>query len=59
MRWMGSFLSEGRVSLVVDCNQGESVEVETAVPQDSPVMPTLFAVYLSGIFREVEKKVEK
>lgn len=36
-----------KVSLVVDGHQCEAVEVGTGVPQESPVLPILFAVDLS------------
>lgn len=57
VRWTGSFMSERKVSLVVDRHQCEAVEVETGVPQESPVSRILFAIYLSGIFKEVEEDV--
>lgn len=58
VRWTGSFMMESKLSLVVDGYQCEEVEVETGVPQGSPVSLILFVVYLSRIFKEVEKEVE-
>lgn len=58
IRRIGSFKSERKVSLVVDGHQSQAVEVDTRVPQGSPVSPTLFAVYLRGIFKQVEEEVE-
>lgn len=51
-------MSERKVSLVVESHQCEAVEVEMEVPQGSPVLPILFAVYLSGIFKEVAEEVQ-
>lgn len=45
------------VNLVVYGHQYEAVEVETRVPQRSPVSPILFTTYLSSIFKEVEEDV--
>lgn len=44
---------------VVDDYQCKIAEVETGVPQGSPVSPILFAFYLSPIFKEVETEVEE
>lgn len=52
------FMSERRVSLVVDGHQCEAVVVETEVPRGLPVSHILFAIYLSGIFKEAEEEVE-
>lgn len=59
VRWTGSFLSKRMVSLVVDGHQCVAVEVDTGVPQRSPVSHILFAIYLSGIFEEVKEEVEE
>lgn len=55
VRWIRSFMFERRVILVLDGYKCEVVEVETG----SPVSPILSAVYLSGIFKEVEKNWEE
>lgn len=57
--WTGSFLSEMRISLVVDSHKYKAVEVERVVPQRSSISPILFAVYISRIFKVVEKEVER
>jgi len=43
----------------MDGKEGDSMEVETGVPQVSPVSPVLFIIYLSGLFGQVEKKEEE
>jgi retron-type reverse transcriptase len=40
----------------MDGKEGDSMDVETGVPQGSPVSPVLFIIYLSGLFGKVEKK---
>lgn len=52
-------MSVRTVSFVVDDHQCETVEVEMGVPQSSPVLLILFAIYLSCIFKEMEIEVEE
>lgn len=59
VRWTGFFISDRRASLVVGGHQCEEAEVETGVPQGSPVSPIIFAIYLIGIFEEMEEEVER
>jgi len=54
VRWIDSFMSDRKVKLVLEGREGEEHEVETGVPQGSPVAPILFTAYLSGIFDQVE-----
>jgi hypothetical protein len=57
IRWTMSFMSDRRVKLVLDGEEGESNPVDTGVPQGSPAAPILFVTYLSGIFDAVEQAV--
>jgi len=43
IRWTDSFMSDRRVKLMLEGRGGEDHEVETGVPQGSPVAPILFA----------------
>jgi len=54
IRWTMSFMSDGRVKLVLDGEVGEPNAVDTGIPQGSPAAPILFIMYLSGIFEAVE-----
>lgn len=58
IRWTESFMLNRSMSRVIKSHLCEEMTVETKVPQRSPVSLILFAIYLSGVFREVEKKVE-
>jgi len=54
VRWTDSFMSDRKVRLVLEGREGKEHEVETGVPQGSPVAPILFTTYLSGIFDQAE-----
>ena len=55
--WTGSFTSGRSVCLVIDQQEGPPHEVETGVPQGSPVSPILFAIYISDLFTYVCDRV--
>jgi hypothetical protein len=56
VRWVESFMEERKVIMSMDRKEGDSMDVETGVPQGSPVSPVLFVIYLSGLFGRVEEK---
>lgn len=55
MRWTQSFMSNRSVGLVIDAYYCTAAEIVTRVPKDLLVTPILCVIYLSSIFREVEK----
>jgi len=59
VRWVESFMEERKVMMLMDGKEGDSMDVETGVPQGSPVSPVLFVIYLSGLFGRVEEKDEE
>jgi hypothetical protein len=59
LRWVESFMEERKVIMSMDGKEGDSMDVETGVPQGSPVSPVLFFIYFSGIFDRVEEKEEE
>jgi len=59
VRWVESFMEERKVIVSMDGKEGDSMDVETGVPQGSPVSPVLFVIYLSGLFGQVEEKEEE
>jgi len=59
IRWVESFMEERKVIMSMDGRDGDIMEVETGVPQRSPVTPVLFVIYLSGLFGKVEEKERK
>jgi len=56
VRWVESFMEERKVIMSMDGKKGDSMDVETGVPQGSPVSPVLFIIYLLGLFGQVEDK---
>jgi len=56
VRWVENFMEERKVIMSMDGREGDSMDVQTGVPQGSPVSPVLFVIYLSGLFGEVEEK---
>jgi len=57
--WVESFMEDRKVIISMDGKEGDSMDVETGVPQGSPVSPVLFVIYLSGLFSQVEKKEDE
>jgi len=56
VRRVESFMEDRKVIMSMDGKEGDSMDVETGVPQGSPVSPVLFVIYLSGLFGQVEDK---
>ena len=60
MEWADSFMRDRRVITSVDGLDGEPANVTTGLPQESPISPVLFAVYISYLdHRAVEGQVEQ
>ena len=57
IRWTKSFLTNRKLQLVIDGHNNPEKDVETGIPQGSPVSPILFLIYISGIFEQVEKEL--
>ena len=53
--WTSSFLTDQKVQLVIDGYENREREIETGIPQGSPVSPILFLIYISGVFDQVTK----
>ena len=53
VRWTQSFLTGRRVQLVIDGHDNRECDIETGIPQGSPVSPILFLIYISGVFDKV------
>lgn len=58
IRWTDSFMKDRRASLVINGHESAMKPISTGIPQDSPVSPILFAIFISGVFDEVEAKTE-
>ena len=55
--WTRSFLTDRKIQLVIDGHNNQEKEVETGIPQGSPVSPILFLIYISGVFEQGEKEL--
>ena len=42
---------------MIDGHNNPENDVETGIPQGSPVFPILFLIYISGVFEQVEKEL--
>ena len=51
--WTKSFLTDRKIQLVIDGYDNKEREIETGIPQGSPVSPILFLIYVSGVFDAV------
>lgn len=47
-------MTERKVQLVIDGYLCGVKDIETGIPQGSPVSPILFIIYLSGVFNNIE-----
>ncbi|EED15087.1 reverse transcriptase, putative, partial [Talaromyces stipitatus ATCC 10500] len=57
IHWVTSFLSDRRVTLVIDGHVGKEVPISSGLPQGSPVSPILFVLYVHGLSRAIERSV--
>ncbi len=55
LTWTDSFLTDRKVQLVIDCHDNQAREIETGIPQGSPVSPILFLIYINGHFNKISK----
>ena len=55
--WTKSFLTDRSVELVIDGFTNPRQEVESGIPQGSPVSPILFLIYISGVFSIIEDQL--
>ena len=53
--WMGSFLTDQKIQLVIDGHDNKEREVEIGIPQGSPVSPILFLIYIRGVFDKISE----
>jgi hypothetical protein len=53
--WMLAFMIERWVRMVVDGQEGQELAVTTGLPQGSPALPLLFAIYMHDLHEYVER----
>jgi hypothetical protein len=52
-------MSDRKATIKMDGREGEIMEVETGVPQGSPVSPILFDIYISELFLEADRQQQQ
>ena len=58
VKWVESFMEERKVVMSMDGREGDSMEVETGVPQGSPVSPILSSYTFRGCSTKSRRKIE-
>jgi hypothetical protein len=56
VRWVENFMEDRKVIMSMDRKEGDSMDVETGVPQGLPVSQVHFFIYLSRLFGEGEEE---
>jgi hypothetical protein len=54
IRWTDNFVKDRKVSLIINGHETAMKPTNSGIPQGSPISPILFAIYISGVFEEVE-----
>jgi hypothetical protein len=57
IRWTLSFLTDRRVSLIIDGYKAPEQPIDLGLSQGSPVSPILFLIYIRGVFQAIERQV--
>lgn len=56
VEWMLDFMTDRRVRMVVDGQEGQELSVMTGLAQGSPASPILFAIYMHDLHKYVERR---
>ena len=54
--WTGSFFSDQQIGLALDSERESLQQVNTGMPQGSPISPILFLIYLRFLFITIQQK---
>jgi hypothetical protein len=57
IRWTDNFMRDRKVSLIINGHETAMNPTKSGIPQGSPVSAILFAIYISGVFEEVEDEI--
>lgn len=55
MTWTSSFMLDRKIQLMIDGHDNKERDIETRIPQGSPVSPILILIYISGVFNKVSE----
>jgi hypothetical protein len=58
VEWTDSIMSNCKVEITINGESGEAIETNTSLPQDSPVSPVLFLIYIADLAALIEKEVD-
>ena len=58
IRWSLSFMEDRRMVVEINNKPGSEHQLDSGIPQGSPVSPILFAVYMSELFDYVEQRMD-
>lgn len=54
VRWIASFLCDRRIKIIIDDYISEEYNIETGVPQGSPLSPILYIFYNSDLIEQCD-----
>jgi hypothetical protein len=57
IKWTENFMTDRKACLLINGHESTMKPTKTGIPRGSPVSPILFAIYISGIFKEIEEEV--
>jgi hypothetical protein len=53
--WVYHFLSRRRTSLIIDGKKTDRRQVDSGIPQGSPISPLLFLIYTTSLYKRIEE----
>jgi hypothetical protein len=57
IRWTLSFLTDRKVSLIINSYKIPKQPIDSGLPQGSSVSPILFLIYIRGVFQAIKHQI--
>src|SRR6266545_1198195 len=54
--WINSFLVDRKIQLAFDNKINIETDIQIGIPQDSPISPILFLIYIRNLFQDLESR---